>query len=88
MEITYNSSFKKDYKAWKRKNPGKNELMVKIINLFIENPFHPLLFTHKLKGKLKDCYAFTVEYDLRVIFYFEDSGHAVFIALGTHDEVY
>ena len=51
-------------------------------------PFHPLLKTHKLKGSLKECYAFTVEYDLRIIFYFEDVAHAVFISLGTHDQVY
>lgn len=88
MQITYGSSFKRDYKAWIKKNPGKANLMITVINLFIENPFHPLLSTHKLKGKLKDCYAFTVEYDLRIIFYFEDNNHAVFIALGTHDQVY
>ena len=80
MKVTYSPSFKRDYKAWKKKNPGKEELLVHTVNLFIENPYHPLLSTHKLKGKLKDCYSFTLEYDLRIIFYFEDNGHAVFIA--------
>ena len=88
MKVTYDTAFKREYKAWQKKNLGKDELLIDAINLFIVNPFHPLLRTHKLKGKLKDCYAFTVAYDLRIIFYFEDSDHAVLIALGTHDEVY
>ena len=88
MQIAYSTSFKKEYKAWQKKNPDKTELLIKAINLFIEDPFHPLLRTHKLKGKLKECYAFSVAYDLRIIFYFEDAEHAIFIALGTHDEVY
>jgi mRNA-degrading endonuclease YafQ of YafQ-DinJ toxin-antitoxin module len=75
-------------KKWIKQNPSKAKLLKEVIELFILNPFHPLLKTHKLKGKLKECYAFTVEYDRRIIFYFEDESHAVLIALGSHDEVY
>ena len=67
--VTYSSSFKRDYKVWIKRNPSKEELLVKVIDLFIIDPFNPALRTHKLKGKLKDCHAFTVEYDLRIIFY-------------------
>jgi addiction module RelE/StbE family toxin len=88
MQITYEASFKRDYKKWKKQNPSKDKLLTQVINLFLEDPFHPLLKTHKLKGNLKECYAFTVEYDLRIIFYFEDASHTVFLSLGKHDEVY
>jgi addiction module RelE/StbE family toxin len=88
MQIAYESSFKRDYRKWIKNNPSKEKLLEKIIDLFILDPFHPLLKTHKLKGKLKECYAFTIEYDLRIVFYFEDESHAIFIALGTHDQVY
>lgn len=88
MQVAYESSFKRDYKKWIKQNPSKEKLLTQVINLFIETPFHPLLKTHKLKGNLKECYAFTVEYDLRIIFYFEDASHVIFIALGKHDEVY
>jgi mRNA-degrading endonuclease YafQ of YafQ-DinJ toxin-antitoxin module len=38
---------------------------------------------------LKDSWAFTVEYDLRVLFNFEADGtKAVLFDLGSHDEVY
>ena len=88
MEVTYDSSFKREYKIWQRQNPDKKNLVIQAINLFIENTFHPLLCTHKLRGKLKDCYSFTVAYDLRIVFYVEDAEHAVFIAFGTHDVFY
>ena len=88
MLVAYESSFKRDYKKWIKQNPGKAKLLQGVIDLFILDPFHPLLKTHKLKGRLKECYAFTVEYALRIIFYFEDVAHAIFLSLGSHDEVY
>jgi mRNA-degrading endonuclease YafQ of YafQ-DinJ toxin-antitoxin module len=37
---------------------------------------------------MKNMWSFSVEYDARVIFYFSDEGKAVFVDIGTHDEVY
>ena len=88
MQVAYNSSFKREYKAWQKQNPDKIQLVVTAINLFVEEPFHPYLRTHKLTGKLKECYAFSIAYDIRIIFFFEDSERAVFIAFGTHNDVY
>lgn len=34
------------------------------------DPFQPRLRTHKLKGELKDSYAGSVGYDLRIVFKF------------------
>lgn len=36
--------------------------------LFLDNPFNPLLETHKLHGKYKDYSAFTVIGQYRVMF--------------------
>jgi mRNA-degrading endonuclease YafQ of YafQ-DinJ toxin-antitoxin module len=40
------------------------------LELFTNNPFDVTLKTHKLSGKLKGLYAFSIEYDIRVVFYF------------------
>jgi len=37
---------------------------------------------------MKNMWSFSIEYDARVIFYFTNDGKAVFIDIGTHDEVY
>ena len=46
--------------------------------------------THKLSGKLKGLWSFSIEYDLRVVFFFTNDKpkKAVFVDMGTHDEVY
>ncbi len=43
MKVTYSPAFKREYKAWQKKNKNKDELLIKAINLFLENPFHSLL---------------------------------------------
>jgi mRNA-degrading endonuclease YafQ of YafQ-DinJ toxin-antitoxin module len=47
----------------------------------------------KLQGELKDLWACSVEYDFRIIFYFqpledEVEDAIVLVDVGTHDEVY
>lgn len=60
----------------------------KKLELFIIDPFEPSLKTHKLSGKLKDLWSFSVEYDERVVFYFTEDEKAVFVDIGSHNEVY
>jgi mRNA-degrading endonuclease YafQ of YafQ-DinJ toxin-antitoxin module len=54
---------------------------------FAADPKDPLLRAHKLKGELKDYWAFSVDENLRVIFRWEGD-EAFLIALGSHGEVY
>ena len=89
MEISFTDSFKKAFN--KRVNsPELESEFWKRLEIFIENPFDSRLRTHKLSGKLKNLWSFTIEYDLRLVFYFtkDKPKKAVFIDIGTHDEVY
>jgi len=47
----------------------------------------PVLRSHRLRGELDGYWAFTVDYDLRVLFR-RDGDVATLVSLGTHDEVY
>jgi addiction module RelE/StbE family toxin len=58
------------------------------VELFKNNPFDPKLRTHKLSGKLKDLWSFSIEYDLRVIFSFAEQNKVIFVDIGGHKEVY
>lgn len=71
-----------------KKDPAKQALFEEKFRLFLIDPYHPRLETHKLKGRLKGYLTFTVEYDLRVVFYFENESEVVFVNIGSHDEVY
>ena len=89
MEISFSSSFKKTFKK-RIKGSAFEEIFWKKVELFIDDPHNLQLKTHKLSGKLKDLWSFSVEYDIRVVFYFtkDKPPKAVFIDIGTHDEVY
>jgi len=54
------------------------------IVLFKNNPFHGILRTHKLHGKLKNHWSFTIKGQYRIIFIFEKEG-VILLDIGPHD---
>lgn len=81
MKIYYSTKFSKEYK----KLPKKIKLTAeKKEELFRENPFSPQLKTHKLTGKLRDYWSFSVDYQYRIIFEFADKDVIWFHSIGTH----
>lgn len=57
-------------------------------DLFLENPFHPLLNNHALYDPYDGCRSINITGDLRVIYKELDSYTVYFIELGTHPELY
>jgi proteic killer suppression protein len=87
-EIAFSSSFKR---AFKRRIKGNTVLETRFwdrVGTFQNNPFDQALRTHKLSGRLKDLWSFSIEYDLRVVFTFVEADRALFVDIGTHEEVY
>ena len=85
------SAFVRQARKIVKKQPNTAENLQEALSLLIRDPFHPQLKTHKLKGDLKDSYACSVEYDLRIIFTFveyEKTQAILLESIGTHDEVY
>lgn len=89
MEVAFSDSFKKSFQKRIKSTEFENEFW-KRLELFIQNPFDNKLKTHKLSGKLKHLWSFSIEYDLRVVFYFtsDKPKKAVFVDIGNHNEVY
>ena len=61
------------------------------LQLLLTDAFDLRLRTHKLKGELKDSWACSVGYDLRIVFRFvqyEGQEAILLQTIGTHDEVY
>lgn len=76
-----------------RQNPLLRQPIENTIRTLAEDPFHPSLHCHKLKGSLSGVWACTIDYDNRILFEFvddlESEENAIhLLALGTHDEVY
>ncbi len=83
--IYYSSHFEQLYRALP---PATRQVAKQKEAMFRADAFHPSLRTHKLKGRLAGRWAFSVAYDVRVIFRFLEADEALFLAIGSHSEVY
>ena len=82
MKIIYSSKFAREYK--------RLPLRVKILAekrepVFRRSPFDPKLKTHKLTGRLRDFWSFSVDHKYRIIFEFADKDTIYFHSVGDHD---
>ena len=91
MKLILSKAFARDAKRLLKKSPQFAESVKNTLNLLETDVFHPHLKTHRLKGQLKDSWACSVAYDLRIIFEIvrhENEDTILLQTIGTHDEVY
>jgi addiction module RelE/StbE family toxin len=65
----------------------KNQTIERI-QLFIENPFSPILNNHTLGGKYLGCQSINVTGDIRIIYEIVGDNLAHFLEIGSHSELY
>lgn len=81
MKIYLHPQFRSSYQKLDsqiQKKAEKKEM------IFRGNPFDPRLKTHKLHGKLKRLWSFSVDKNYRVLFMF-DGQDIIFLDIGDHD---
>lgn len=81
MRIYYSSKFEREYKKLPKKI---KELAEEKEVAFRKNPFDPKLNTHKLGGRLKGYWAFSIENKYRIIFEFAEKDLVWFHSVGDH----
>lgn len=81
MKIYYSSKFEREYKKLPKKMKKSAEEKEEI---FRKNPFDPQLNTHKLHGRLKDYWVFSVNDKYRIIFEFVKKDIIWFHSIGDH----
>lgn len=87
--VRYTLAFGKKFKRIPLKVRRKALRKEKIL---MEDPFNPSLRTHKLSGKLKNYWSFSVDYQYRIVFRFLGEGgppeveaRVVLVDIGTHE---
>lgn len=55
------------------------------IELFKDVRNHSLLKVHKLHEHFKDCYSFSVDYRIRILFQYESKNEVALLSVGDHD---
>ena len=88
IEIRWEESFTKKVKKIINSDPSFKSKIIERLKLFADNQFDPTLKTHKLHGKLKNYWAFSVDYDYRILFRYNEDSSISLINIGDHDEVY
>ncbi len=89
MEVSFSNSSKKSFKKNIQSVDIDADFWIRF-EWFIADPFDSRLRTHKLSGKLNGMWSFSLDYNLRVVFFFteEKPKRAVFVDIGNHDQVY
>ena len=85
--------YERAYKRYVGRDRQRRQCIADTLATLLENPWHPSLGTHRLKGSLEGALSCSCGYDCRILFTIEPSPrpHAGLIVLhdvGTHDEVY
>ena len=82
MNIAYTPQFLRMLRKLER--PLQEEAVEKI-ELFGNDPTHSQLKAHKLKGKLRNRYSFSVNYQTRIIYMHLCKSEVVLLVIGDHD---
>lgn len=88
-EIRLTDDFKKRAAKFLRGHRDMYDRYEKTLKILGENPFHPSLRLHKLKGGLADYYSISINIEYRIIMEFAIIDNIITpIDIGAHDDVY
>lgn len=82
QNVYYSVRFKKSLDKF---NSVEKKKIKQKLQQFLKDPFNPRLKTHKLSGKLKNYWSFSITYQLRIMFEFIDSKSVGLVDIGTHE---
>ena len=88
VNVQYTRRFLKNFNKRIKPNKKLSNKFDKRVTLFINNPHHPLLRTHQLTGTKQNLHAFSITGDIRVIYQLISPSDAIFIDIGSHNQVY
>jgi len=80
--IYYDDDFVSDLKKLEK------DMQVRVcskLDIFKDNPLHPSLRLHMLKGKLKGLWSISISGGCRIIFKSEARGDIILLSVGKHD---
>ena len=64
------------------------EIVWSRVNLFGKNPLDTRLRNHRLRGRLKGKWAFSITDDIRIVYEWKTKNTVRFLAIGKHEKVY
>lgn len=87
MKFHFGQNFLRKYRRLTARQPQLKRKISKQLKLLRENPLHPSLRLHKLKGKEVEGWSVSIDKDLRILFIYVPGG-ILLVDIGSHKEVY
>ena len=81
LEITYSDRFMRHYK---KLSAQEKDLFRQKLELFVLNPYHPSLRVKRIQGT-DNLFEFSINMDIRVIWFYEGDSLVALIDIGHHD---
>jgi len=88
ITVEFNRNFLKSYGKRIKNNPKLKKQLNNRISLFKQDRSNPILKDHHLTGIKRRYRSFSLTGDIRVIYYLESENTAIFIDIGSHNQVY
>ena len=88
-QLVWTNTFSRTARKFLKRNPDLKGEFERTLNQLAEDPAHPKLRLHPLKGKLAGKHAVSLTYSHRIVLVLEmDEGDIVLLDVGTHDQAY
>jgi addiction module RelE/StbE family toxin len=84
MKVVFHATF---VKRFQKCSPKIQQAFEERLELFLKNPYHPLLRNHAVGRAYPGCRSINVTGDMRAIYHMHE-GACVFVLIGTHAELY
>jgi addiction module RelE/StbE family toxin len=93
VKLVWSTRFTRAVRKLTRRKPNALDLLEAAFRRLEIDPFDPKLRSHPLSGEFKGSWACSADYDLRVIFEFQNdpktgAKEIHLLNVGSHDEVY
>jgi mRNA-degrading endonuclease YafQ of YafQ-DinJ toxin-antitoxin module len=88
-ELVWTETFLRTARKFIRKHPELAAVLQDCLRQLEEDPHHPRLKLHRLKGRHRDKHAVRLTYSHRLVLILNIREHEIILMdIGTHDEVY
>ncbi len=88
-KLIFTESYKKRVKRFAKQHPELKEQYRKTLHLLSQNPYHPSLRLHPLKGKLASLHSASINLSYRITLeMIITEKEIILVNVGSHDEVY
>jgi mRNA-degrading endonuclease YafQ of YafQ-DinJ toxin-antitoxin module len=87
--LVWTNTFVRTARKFLKKNPSLKSEFERVLTQLEDDPNHPKLRLHPLKGRLAGKHAVSLTYSHRIVLVLAlDEGEIVLLDVGTHDQTY